>query len=336
MMKVLIADQPTVAELLPMRECVELMERTLRNLAEGGATLPLRSSMILPEGENRMLLMPSALPSIGALGAKVITIFPGNHGGPFDAHQGVVLLFDDRHGALRALVDATAVTALRTAAVSAVATRALARPESAELAILGAGTQGATHLEAILLVRPLRRVRVYDPDQDRARRFAERESERREIPVAAVQTAREAVEGADIVCTVTTSPEPVLEGRWLKPGAHLNAVGAYTPATRELDSETVARARLFADRRESLLRESGEFLIPAREGLIGEEHFQGEIGEVLTGRVAGRRSSEEITLFKALGIAVEDLAAAHHVLEQASARGTGTFVEIGAGHFGSG
>ena len=333
--KVLIADQRTVAQLLPMDECIELMEQTLRGLAEGGATLPLRSSMVLPDGDSRMLLMPSALGSLGAVGAKIITVFPGNHGGPFDAHQGVILLFDDRQGLLRAIVDATSVTALRTAAVSAAATRALARVEAEELAILGTGTQGATHLEALLLVRPIRRVRVYDADRGRALAFARRESERRGIPVAAVATAREAVEGADIVCTLTTSPRPVLESQWLAAGAHINAVGAYTPTTRELDSETVCRGRLFADRRESVLRESGEFLIPAGEGLIGEEHLLGEIGEVLAGRIAGRRSPEELTIFKALGIAVEDLAAAHRVLERAAALGKGVFVEIGGGRFGS-
>jgi alanine dehydrogenase len=334
-MKVLVADQGTVSELLPMSECIELMELTLCSLADGQAILPLRSSMVLPQEGNRMLLMPSALRSLGAVGAKIITIFPGNHGGPYDAHQGVVLVFDDRHGVLRAVVDATAVTALRTAAVSAVATRALARPEAAELAILGAGTQGTTHLEALLLVRPIRRVRVYDRDGGRAASFARRESERRGVPVAAAGSAREAVEGADIICTVTTSPEPVLEGEWLAPGMHVNAVGAYTPTTRELDSDAVRRASLFADRRESVLHESGEFAIPLREGVIGEEHLRGELGEVLTSRIRGRRSPEEITLFKSLGIAVEDLAAAHYVLEQAKARGRGLFVEIGGRHFAS-
>lgn len=333
-MKVLIADQETVAALLPMGACIELMEQTLCALAAGKATLPLRSSMVLPEGGNRMLLMPSALHGAGALGAKIITIFPGNHGTGYDAHQGVVLVFDDRHGSLRAIVDATAVTALRTAAVSAVATRALARPEASELALLGAGTQAHTHLEALLLVRPIRRVRVYDLDEGRARSFAHRESERRGVAVMAAGSPREAVEGAHIICTVTTSPQPVLRGEWLAAGAHLNAVGAYSPTTRELDSEAVRRASLFADRRESLLRESGEYLIPAGEGLIGEEHIRAELGEVLTGKAPGRRSAEEITLFKSLGLAVEDLAAARSVLEQAEARGEGVFVEIGGRHFG--
>jgi ornithine cyclodeaminase len=216
-----------------------------------------------------------------------------------------------------------------------VATRALSRPESAELAILGTGTQGTTHLEALLLVRPIRRVRVYDRDGERAASFARRESQRREVPVTAVESAREAVEGADIICTVTTSPEPVLRGEWLAPGAHVNAVGAYTPATRELDSEAVLRASLFADRRESVRKESGEFVLALQEGVIAEDHLHGELGEVLTGRIPGRRNPQEITLFKSLGIAVEDLAAAAFVLEQASARGRGVYLEIGGGHFAS-
>jgi alanine dehydrogenase len=334
-MNVLIADQRAVTELLPMGECIELMERTLVSLAEGDAVLPLRSSMLLPGTNNRMLLMPSALAPLQALGAKIITIFPANHGGPYDAHQGVVLVFDERTGVLQAIVDATAVTALRTAGVSAVATRALARPDPTELALIGAGTQGATHLEALLLVRPIRRVRVYDRDPGRAASFAERESRRREVPVDVAGSAREAVEGAGIVCTLTTSREPVLRGEWLAAGCHLNAVGAYTPETRELDGEAVRRSRLFADRRESVLHEAGELVIPVRQGLVGEDHLQGELGEVLTGRIPGRRHPEEITLFKSLGLAIEDLAAAHHVLQRAVSHGGATFVDIGGRHFGS-
>jgi alanine dehydrogenase len=335
-MNVLIADQRTVTELLPMSECIELMERTFLSLAEGQAVLPLRSSMLLPGTENRMLLMPSALGSLGALGAKIITVFPANHGGPYDAHQGVVLLFDDTNGALRAIVDATAVTALRTAAVSAVATRALARPDAAQLALIGAGTQGTTHLEAMLLVRPIRRARVYDRDLQRAASFARRESRRRNLSVEVAASAREAVVGADVVCTLTSSSEPVLRGEWLAAGMHVNAVGAFTPDTRELDSEAVRRARLFADRRESVLREAGELVIPLQEGIVGEEHLRGEVGDVLAGRIPGRQDPEEITLFKALGLAIEDLAAAHHVLERAVSRGGGVFVTVGGEHFGSG
>jgi ornithine cyclodeaminase len=234
------------------------------------------------------------------------------------------------------MVDATAVTAIRTAAVSGLVTDLLANPDAGDLAIIGAGTQAHTHLQAMAAVRPIRRVRVYSVPAESAATFADRESRRTGLKIEVAASAEEAVEGADLICTVTTSHEPVVHGDWVSPGAHINAVGAYNPATRELDSALVAKSRLYADRRESLLNEAGEFLIPKGEGLFGDEHIVGEIGEVLTGKAHGRTSPQEITLFKSLGIAIEDLAAAHHVYEAAKARGLGQWVEIGGRHFGAG
>lgn len=334
-MKVLIADGPTVAALLPMKECISLMERTLLAVARGQAVLPLRSALTLPGDRGLLFSMPAALPELESLGVKVITIFPANRGAGLDPHQGVILLFEAGHGQLRAIVDATSVTAIRTAAVSAVATKLLARPGAERLALLGAGTQARTHLEAMLAVRPLRKVRVHSRTREGALRFAAAESERWTLPVEVSSSAREAVEGADVVCTVTTSREPVLRGAWLPPGAHVNAVGAYRPEERELDSDAVSAARLYVDRRESALREAGEILVPIREGRIREDHIQGELGELLAGTVAGRQEEGEVTLFKSLGIAVEDLAAAAHVLEAAETAGVGRFVEIGGAQLGS-
>ena len=333
-MPVLIADQQLVTDLLPMPEAIDVMRHALRLLYQGDVVMPLRSMVVLPGGDRVMGLMPSYMGGIEALGVKVVAAFPANFGTEYDTHQGVVLLFDTERGLLRAVVDATAVTAIRTAAVSGLATDLLARPDAARLAIIGAGTQAHTHLQAMRAVRPIEHVRVFSVPEESARQFAARESAAHGIPVEVAASAQEAVADADIVCTVTTATEPVVRGAWLRPGTHVNAVGAYTPVTRELDSDLVAGARLYADRRESLLSEAGEFLIPKGEGRVGDDHVAGEIGEVLAGDVPGRTSPDQITLFKSLGIAIEDLASARHVYDRAKERGLGTWVEIGGRHFG--
>jgi ornithine cyclodeaminase len=273
--------------------------------------------------------MPAYLAQPPALGVKAISVFPGNLGTEYDAHQGAVLLFDVAYGRLLAMMDATEITAIRTAAVSGVATRLLARAEAADLAIIGSGVQARTHLEAMLLVRPIRRVRVWSRTPEHARHFAEAASARHGITVEPAPTARDAVAAADLICVATSSPDPVLHGEWIAEGAHINAVGASQPSARELDTAAVVRSRLFVDRIESALNEAGDFLIPKREGAIGDDHIRGEIGDLLLGRVAGRTSPHEVTLFKSLGLAVEDLAAAHHIYMRAQESGAGTWVEFG-------
>jgi alanine dehydrogenase len=333
--KVLIANTTLVSELLPMDECIEVMSETLTMLARGDAILPLRTMVYLPDGQNLMGLMPSYLGGIQSVGVKVIAAFPSNYGTEYDTHQGIVVLFDTEHGLLRAIVDGTAITAIRTAAVSGVATRLLAREDAGDLAIIGAGTQARTHLEAMLHVREIKRISVYSLPLEGAYAFVEREARRHGISIEVAESAQEAIQGADLICTVTTATEPVIQADWIAPGAHINAVGAFTPTTRELDSATVQRSRFFVDRRESALNEAGEFLIPKGEGLIGDDHIAGEIGEVLLDQAPGRKTPEEITVFKSLGIAVEDLASAHHVLKKARESAAGTWVEIGGRHFGS-
>jgi ornithine cyclodeaminase len=332
--RVLVADQKLVTEVFPMEEAIPTMRRALTMLAGGDVAMPLRTMLGLPRGDSVMVLMPSYLGGLEAVGVKVIAAFPGNFGTEYDTHQGVVLFFETERGLLRAIVDATSITAIRTAAVSGLATDLLARPDAGDLAIIGAGTQAHTHLQAMRAVRPVRRVRVYSVPAESAAEFAERESRLTGLPVEAVATAEEAVAGADLICTTTTAAEPVVRGAWVSPGAHVNAVGAYTPTTRELDSDLVAGARLYADRRESLLSEAGEFLIPRAEGRFGDEHIAGEIGEVLTGKVPGRTSPDEVTLFKSLGIAIEDLASAHRIYEICKERELGVWLEIGGLHFG--
>lgn len=312
-----------------MRDCIELMADAFRALGEGRALNPLRLGLWLPDKRGVLGLMPAWLGGREVIGAKVISVFPGNRTTPYESHQGMVLLFDTQHGCPLALVDAGAITAIRTAAVSAVATRELARADAGDLAILGSGVQARAHLEALALVRKLRRVRVWSRTTAHARSFAKRAAERLKFAVETAGSAEEAVAVADLVCTVTSSPEPVLRGEWLSRGAHVNAVGACAPVHRELDTAAVARARLFVDRRESALHEAGEFVIAKKEGAIDDSHIRGELADVLLKRVRGRASPHDITLFKSLGLAVEDIAAARHVFTQARAQNLGRTVDWG-------
>lgn len=328
-MATLILTQPQIRALLSMRVCMDLVADALATLARGEAENPLRWVVKHATGSSLLGMMPGNLSSPAALGLKVVAVFPENHGTAYDCHQGVVILFDAQNGVPRAILDASEITAVRTAAASGVATRALAREDAGDLAILGSGVQARAHLEAMICARKVRRVRVFSTSRVNREAFAERESMRHGIYIEAVDSASAAVEGADLVCTTTSSREPVLEGKWLAPGAHVNAAGACTKTARELDTEAVVRARLFVDRRESALNEAGDFLIPRSEGALGDEHILGEIGEVLIGRCAGRGSNEEITLFESLGIAVEDLAAAHYLDRRAREKGVGTLVELG-------
>lgn len=327
-MDVLIVSQQEVPELLPMDECIDVMAEALAALSRGQAVMPLRTIVSLPDGSGMLASMPSMLPSAGVMGIKVITVFPGNEGTELESHQGAVLLFEAEQGRPLAIVDASEVTGIRTAAVSGLATRLLARPDAGDVAILGSGTQARTNLEAMLTVRDVRRVRVWSRTRDHAERFAEHEAVRHGIAVEVADTSRDAVEGADIVCTTTSAKEPVLRGEWLSPGAHINAVG-FAAGGRELDTEAVVRARLFADRRESILNEAGDFLIPKGEGAVDDDHVAGELGEVILGIVEGRTSPEEITVFESMGLAIEDLAAADHIYKRAQEKGLGTRVELG-------
>ena len=323
----LVIDHATVRRLLPMEEAIDAMTRAFRALAEGKAILPLRSIVWTPDRTGGLGVMPGFLPD--RLGLKAVTVFPGNHGTELDSHQGVVLLFEARRGQLLAILDATEVTAIRTAAVSALATRLLAREDAGDLAIFGSGTQARTHLSAMLAVRPIRRVRVWSRDPENARAFSARESRRHGVSVDVSLSAEDAARGADLLCTVTSTREPFLRGEWLSPGAHVNAVGSSVPSARELETGAVARGRFFGDRRESIVNESGDFLSARREGAVNDDHFAGELADVLAGTIPGRRSAEEITIFKSLGLAIEDVAAADHVYGRATREEAGMRVDLG-------
>lgn len=326
-MKVRILNPQDVETLLTMEACVDLMTGALRALSAGEVVLPLRSMVWLPDRSGLLGLMPGYLGEPRSFGLKVVSVFPGNHDRGLPSHQGVVMLFDIAHGQPLGILDADAITAIRTAAASGAATRVLAREDAGDLAILGSGTQARTHLEAMRTVRRLRRVRVWSRNPANAAAFAARESQRAGLTVEAMASAADAVRGADLICTTTSAKEPVLKGEWLASGAHVNAAGACFAAWRELDTEAVRRARLYTDCRESCTQEAGDFLIAKKEGTIDDAHLLGEVGEVMLGRIPGRRSPEEITIYESLGIAVEDLAAAHFLLRRAEETGTGTLVD---------
>ena len=327
-MKILILTDEEIRRLLPMDVCVELMAGALASLARGEVHQPLRTIVRPAEAAGILGLMPAYRtgPGGAVYGLKTIGVFPGNPGRGLDAHQGSVLLFDGETGRTLALMNASAITAIRTAAVSGVATRLLAGAEAGDLAILGSGVQARSHLAAMACVRRLRRVRVASRNLEHARRLAVEAAGRHTCPVEAVPDAETALRGADLVVTATSAACPVVKRAWIAAGAHLNAVGASTATARELDGATMAAARLFVDRRESALAEAGDYLQAVEEGAIGPDHIQAELGEVLVGAHPGRRAPDEITVFKSLGLAVEDLAAAEFLYNEARERSVGSWV----------
>jgi ornithine cyclodeaminase len=329
-MKILILTDDEIRALLPMDVCIELMAGALESLAKGAVHQPLRMIVRPPGAAGLLGLMPAYRTGASGpvFGLKTIGVFPGNVARGLDAHQGSVMLLDGETGQPRAVLNASAITEIRTAAVSGVATRVLARADAGDLAILGSGVQARSHLAAMACVRRLRRVRVASRSFEHARSLASEAAARNTCPVEAVPDIQAALRGADLVVTATSAAAPVVQRAWISAGAHINAVGASTPAARELDAATVAAARLFVDRRESALAEAGDYLMAVQEGSIGPDHIQAEIGEVLVGARPGRRGDGDITVFKSVGLAVEDLAAAEFLHRAAQEEGVGTWVTL--------
>ncbi len=325
-MPFLVLGRAEVERLLPMRGCIDAMAQALADLARGQVSQPLRTAFVPPAAPGLLVWMPAYRPG-GAFAMKLLCIVPGNAARGLDAHQGAVVLFDGTTGELRAVLDASTVTAIRTAAVSAVATRALARADARELAIVGTGVQAERHLEAIPLVRPIRRVRVAGRTAARARAFVERHRGGA-LEILAADDVEAAVRGADVVVLATTATTPVVATEWLAPGCHVNAVGASVPTARELSAETVAACALFVDRRDSLGAEAGEWIDGVARGLLGPQDVRAEIGAVVAGLAPGRRSEAEVTLFRSLGLAAEDLAAAELAVAAAGAASVGTLVDF--------
>jgi ornithine cyclodeaminase len=339
-MRVLVLSHDDVRAALTPAACLDAMAEVLAARARGDAYMPLRSVMRAPGAAGLLGLMPAwrgdregdRAPDRGdgsaTFALKAVCVMPGNPARGLDAHQGVVALFDGETGQPTAILDASAITAIRTAAVTALATSVLAREDARELAIIGAGVQAAAHIEALRQVREFEVVRVYAPTADHVRALIDGVAAGAP-PASAAASAEEAVRGADVVVTVTSSREPVLRREWLAQGAHVNAVGASTPNAREIDVATVAAAALFADSRESLQHEAGEYRLGLEQGAItGEDHVRAELGEVLAGLRPGRAGDQELTLFRSLGLAVEDLAAAEVAVAGARRLGRGTEVEL--------
>ncbi len=322
-MSVLVLSDGDVRKLLDMESCIGAMSDVLAALQREELSMPLRF-IFRPAGATGLMgFMPAHRGGGSPLfSLKEIVISPDNSARGMDPHQGAVMLHDGTTGELRALLNASAVTEIRTAAVSAVATRLLARPESHVVAVLGAGVQGRSHIEAMRCVFPHADVRVWSRGTARAGELAEATG------TTLSNTVEEALEGADVVCTTTSAREPILSLDLLASGVHVNAVGSSIPTARELDAETMAAASLFVDRRESTLNESGDYLFAVAEAGIGPDHIRAELGELIVGEHPGRTSGGELTVFKSLGIAVEDLAAAELVVARARERGVGTEVDF--------
>jgi len=327
--QILILSSADVAHLLPIQTCIEVMAEALAALARSEMYQPLRT-VLRPQGAaGVMALMPAYHSSSEpAYGLKAICVFPTNPALGKDAHQGSVMLFSGETGEPRALINASAITELRTAAVSAVATRELARADACDLAIIGSGVQARSHLAALACVRPIKRARVVSRNLAHARKLVSEIQERLSFAVEPVDSVEAALQGADLIVTATNAREPVIKRQWISPGTHINAIGTYSPESREIDSATMAAARIFVDRLESVFQEAGDYLLAAKEGVIGAHSIVAEIGELLIGTKEGRTSPDEITLFKSLGLAIEDLACAEYLFKKAQEKNMGKWVQF--------
>jgi ornithine cyclodeaminase/alanine dehydrogenase-like protein (mu-crystallin family) len=328
-MKILVLDNRQIRELLPMTDCIELMADALKALASGEVYQPLRTIIRPTEARGLLGLMPAyRAGEQGAFGLKAICVSPENPAKGKDAHQGAVMLFSRETGELLALMNASEITAIRTAAVSAVATRLLAREGAEQLAIIGAGVQARTHLTALAAVRQIKHARVTARNIEHAHQLAREMQPKCAFPIEPVGSNEEAVRGADLIVTATSSLEPVINKEWVSAGAHINAIGTHSPNSREIDGATMAAARIFTDRRESALNEAGDYLLAAKEGLVTPESILGELGELLTGTKSGRTSAIEITLFKSLGLAIEDIVSADYLYQKAKSQNAGAWIDF--------
>ena len=308
-------DREEISRRLTYEVCIPIVRNAMIAFSRGETRQLLRS--ILPLSEGRLFgVMPGALGANAPFGAKLISVFQENFSRGIQSHQGLVILFDPESGAPVCVLHAGEITAIRTAAASAVATDALARKDACRLALLGYGEQAETHARAIGKVRNLESIVVWGRSPDRAGAFAERMKKEQKIPVTPAATVQQAVAEADIICTGTSATEPILKGAWVRPGAHVNLVGSGYAGPTEVDNDLAVRSRFIADSREGVLQQGAEFLRAKQAGLIGDDHIVAEIGQVLAGEIEGRRSPEEITVYKSLGHIVQDLASAWALFSQ--------------------
>ena len=327
-MKLRILSSDDVRRALPMRTAIEAMKRAFAQLSTGQADVPLRVALNVPRHNGLTLFMPAYLAADDTMAVKIVSVFNDNPAKGLPLIHALVVVVDATTGAPVAVMDGTYLTALRTGAASGAATDLLARQDAHTVAIFGAGAQGRTQLEAVCAVRPIREAWVYDVAPERAAAYAAEMSQRLSLPVHIAASSSEAVRQANVVCTATTSTIPVFADADVQPGTHINAIGAYTPQMQEIPAETVLRAKVVIDHHEASLAEAGDLLIPLRRGLMTGDHIYAELGEIVAGLKPGRVSPEEITLFKSVGVAVQDVAAAGAVLETARRLDLGTEVAL--------
>jgi alanine dehydrogenase len=315
----LLLSRHDVARLLTMKDAIAAVEEAFCQLARGNVTMPQRTAIRVAAHGGTHLGMPAYIGGdMDALALKVVTVYPQN---PAQHHLpttiGLLVLSDPRTGAPLAVMDASYLTAMRTGAVSGVATKHLARPDAKRVGIFGAGVQAQTQLSAIACVRALDGAWVYDTDTAKAKSYADQMTKTLSLPVVAVNTPREAVAGMDIIVAASSASEPIFDGTWLEPGQHINGVGSHAPHTRELDTKAVVRSKVFVDSVDACLVEAGDLLIPIKEGAIDRSHIRAGLGEVAAGLKPGRESDKEITLFKSVGLALQDASTAHIVYRMA-------------------
>lgn len=330
-MKLRILSGADVRRAVTMAEAIEAVREAYVQLSAGQAVVPLRTPVEVEKRDAVTLFMPAYLAASDAMGAKIVSVFPGNPTLGLPLIHAVVVVVDAETGQPAAVMDGTYLTALRTGAASGVATGLLARPEARVATIFGAGAQARTQLEAVCTVRAIERVWVYDLAPGAAQAYAQEMAQRgRPIPadIVVADTPAQAVREADVICTATTSSRPVFDDADLKPGVHVNGIGAYTPEMQEIPAETVARARVVVDSRSASLAEAGDLIIPLQAGLISEANLHGEIGEVAAGTIPGRTSDSEVTFFKSVGVAVQDVAVAALILRRATERNLGVELEL--------
>lgn len=326
---ILFLSSSEIKTLLPMNECIDLMSTALADLSRGEFHLPLRMVVRPPEARGLMAMMPAYRQGVRkAYGLKALCFFHDNPLLDKDAHQGCVLLSSGETGELLAIMNATTITALRTAAVSAVATKLLARQDAGNLAIVGAGIQARQHMVALAHVRSIKQARVASLNPDHPKQLAEEMKDVVPFEIKPASSAEEALKDADLIVTATSSRQPVVQRQWISDGAHINAIGTYSPQSREIDSQTMAASRIFVDRRESAVNEAGDYLLAVDEGAIDRDSIVAEVGEVLLGEKKGRTSDEEITLFKSLGLAIEDMACAEYLYQKAKSEKVGTWLQF--------
>ena len=316
-----------VRELLPMAECIDVMEAAMLAAFSGTIAVPPRMNQPLIDGSGHYLLMPGSSAELGSYGAKFISLHPRNAQEGRPVIQGFVALFEHQTGVPVAIIEGAEITALRTAAASALATRLLARADAGSCGIFGTGVQAATHIDAMRAVRPLQEILIWGRDAGKAEKFAAGQAKRTGIGVRATADPAEAA-GCDVICTLTGSTKPILKGEWVRPGAHVNLVGAHSPTAREADSELIVKSAVFVDLPASCRNEGGDVMIPIQEGVIDESHIRGEIGQLLAGVIEGRRDSGQVTLYNSLGMTAQDLYAARYVYDRALAAQVGTTLDF--------